>query len=108
MEEVARGLPSARVAKDDGQPYLIEPDLDVEIYPDEAGNVDSVVYGPAFPGRVEGISMGNTGDEVEDRLGPPDRLWPMPHPNYVLLYDRPRFLRVELDRETEQVILLCR
>lgn len=97
---------------DDVDEYIDVPQYDVKLMPgnDELPpeQIESVAYGPAFPGVVNQIRMGMTGDQVEQILGIPDRLWPMPHENYVLLYDQPRFFRADLDRETEQVIAMYR
>jgi len=99
-------------APEDVDAYIYVPLYDVKLLPggDEVppDQIESVAYGPAFPGVVNDVRMGMTGDEVERVLGSPDRLWPMPHENYVLLYDHPRFLRVDLDRRTEQVIAIIR
>lgn len=80
----------------DGTPETIiaMPDIDVEVLTTNGETVEAISYGTAFPGKVNGIAMGMLGDEVEQILGPSDRLWPMPHPNYVLLYDAPTFFRV--------------
>jgi hypothetical protein len=57
---------------------------------------------------LAGMNALEFGETVEAILGPPDRLWPIPHPNYVLLYDAPTFFRVELDLDTEKVIAMIR
>lgn len=83
--------------------YLFLPDVSVLLTPAADGTIETVAYEEDFPGEVNGIRIGMTGDEVEAKLGPVDRLWPMPHPDYVLLWDAPTFFRVDLDRETERV-----
>jgi hypothetical protein len=83
-------------------------DADVSILTIDGITVEAIEYGPGFGGIVNNVRIGMTGDEVEQILGTPDRLWPMPHPNYVLIYDAPTFFRVELDRKTEQVIMMLR
>lgn len=97
---------------DDVDEYLLVPRYDVKLMPgnDEfpPEQIESVAYGPGYPGTVNQVRVGMTGNEVEQILGPPHRLWPMPHENYVLLYDHPRFFRADLNRETEQVIAMFR
>ncbi|SIO29891.1 hypothetical protein [Vannielia litorea] len=83
--------------------YLFLPEVSVLLTPRGDGTLKSVTYEEGFPGEINGIRIGMTGDEVEAKLGPVDRLWPMPHPDYVLIWDSPHFFRVDLDRETEQV-----
>lgn len=85
------------------------PDLGIVVFVDASDTkVDTVLFQPAFTGRVHGIAMGMTGEEVEATIGGCDRTWPMPHPNYVLLYDSPEFFRVDLARDTERVIAMYR
>lgn len=90
------------------QEYTHLPDVGVLVEENDAGLIEAIIYESPFLGTINGIKMGMTGDEVEALLGPPDRLWPMPHPNYIIMYDEPTFFRVELDRKSEQVILMIR
>jgi hypothetical protein len=101
------------VTTPEGMSYFLVDAHDVKLFPGDGGTyradqLRTVAYGPGFGAAVNGVSMGMSGDAVEQALGSPDRLWPMPHENYVLLYDHPRFLRVDLDRRTEQVIAMFR
>lgn len=88
--------------------YVSLPDLDVLISEGDEGVVSRIIFQNDFPGTINQIRIGMTGDEVEAILGPPDRLWPMPHPNFILLYDAPTFFHIELDRQTEKVITMIR
>jgi hypothetical protein len=93
--------------------YFLVPDHDVKLFAGDektyrADQVRTIAYGPRFGAAVNGVRMGMTGDDVERLLGPPHRLWPMPHENYVLIYDHPHFFRADLNRRTEQVIAMFR
>ncbi|MGY4398487.1 hypothetical protein ACVWZA_003695 [Sphingomonas sp. UYAg733] len=70
--------------------------------------LETIEFDREFRGEIRGIRMGMTGTEVEALLGPCDRTWPMPHPNYILIYDRPEFFRIDLSREDESVISMYR
>ncbi|MGH6613468.1 hypothetical protein [Sphingomonas sp.] len=94
---------------DDPIPFQEFAGLGIAVVFSRDGNkVDSVEFGPEFAGAINGIAIGMTGVEVEQRLGPCDRTWPMPHPNYVLIYDRPEYLRIDLSRTDERVITMYR
>jgi hypothetical protein len=85
LRELARVRETVEKA-DSGEEHVFEIDgLDFSIPSLDGETVEAIQFGPAFPGTINQIRMGMTGDEVEAILGPPDRLWPMPHPNYVLL-----------------------
>ena len=66
--------------------------------------VRSLTYRAGFTGEVNGIRIGMHGRDVAARIGRPQRGWPMPHPDIIMLYDQPRFFRVDVDRTTERVI----
>lgn len=83
--------------------YLFLPEVAVLIAPRADRTIKVIAYEEGFPGAVNGIRIGMTGEEVEAKLGPIDRHWPMPHPDFVLIWDTPTFFRVDLDRETERV-----
>lgn len=94
---------------DDPIPFHEFADIGVTVTFDrEQTQVASIEFGPAFTGSIHGISIGMNGNEIESRLGPCDRTWPMPHPNYVLIYDYPEFLRIDLSRRDERVIAIYR
>ena len=94
---------------DDPIPYQEFAHLDVTVtFDSEQTHVESIGFGPDFKGDIRGISIGMTGDEVENLLGPCGRTWPMPHPNYILIYDHPDFLRIDLSRSNERVISIYR
>jgi hypothetical protein len=88
--------------------YVSLPDFDILISEGEGGQIARIIFQQGFPGTINQIRIGMSGDEVEEILGPPDRLWPMPHPNFILLYDAPTFFHVEVDRKTEKVITMIR
>ena len=87
--------------------YLELSSVDTKVFTDNKGRVRTVVFGPDFPAMVAGIRISMSGDTVVGRLGEPERPFPMPHPNYVLLYDSRR-LRVDVDRSSEKVIRIYR
>ena len=94
---------------DDPIPFQEFADLGIAIVFNSDGSVvDSVEYGPGFKGEINGIAIGMKGEDVERVLGPCDRTWPMPHPNYILIYDRPDFFRVDLSRGDERTITMYR
>jgi len=88
--------------------YISLPEVGVLISEHPSGIIDRIIYDVKFPGKINQVQIGMSGDEVEQLLGAPDRLWPMPHPNFILIYDAPTFFRVELNRDTEKVIVMIR
>jgi len=74
----------------------------------EKGVVSGIRYSNGFPDAVRGVRIGMHGREVVAVLGRAQRPWPMPHPNIILLYDQPEFLRIDVDRDSERVIDIYR
>lgn len=113
VDWLAARSPVEEITTPQGMTYFLATDQDVKLFPGDGkqyggDQIRTIAYGPRFPAAVNGVRMGMTGDQIEQALGPPHRPWPMPHENYVLLYDHPHFFRADLNRETEQVIAMFR
>jgi hypothetical protein len=65
--------------------------------------VTSVRHDRGFTGSVRGARIGMTSGEILRLLGEPHRTWPMPHPDIIMIYDRPSFLRLDLSRSADRV-----
>ncbi len=75
-------------------------------------NQDSCVYSIRFesPFRydIEGIRIGDAREEVIRTRGKPHRKLPIPDAKERWVYDRPRFLRIDFDPETDRVETIFR
>lgn len=83
-------------------------DHGVLVFEGPEGAIRRVLYTRSFAGSVHGVHVGMAADAVVALLGEPHKPWPMPHPNLVLMYDVPHFLRIDIDRQTMTVIEMIR
>ena len=78
-------------------------DIDVTVSTASDGRIAGISFGPGFELPVDGVSIGDTADTLREERGAPQREWPFPHSDAVMIWDTPTFLRVDLDRRTGRI-----
>lgn len=73
------------------------------VFFNENNQVYSIRFDSSYPYAIEGIRIGDTKEKVINMIGKPHRRFPLPDRKDRWFYDKPRFLRVDFDTETNRV-----
>lgn len=101
--------PPEALDESDGPGYFYHlPGLGFRVFFDGAKQVYSIRFDHPYPYAVEGVRIGDTEEDVINARGKPDRHFPVPDGQARWIYDRPRFLRVDFNPETNRVETIFR
>ncbi|WP_405116443.1 hypothetical protein MHH28_15620 [Paenibacillus sp. FSL K6-1217] len=65
----------------------------------------SIRFDEPFSLDIDGVKLGNSIKEVKNIKGKPSRRWPMPDSDIVrLIYDKPSFVRYDIDLQSGRVV----
>ena len=79
------------------------PEFGIWIFFDENLCVRTLRFDSPFPGKIGGISIGDSKKTVRQVKGKPDRKWPVDDGIDRWLYDRGGYVRYDFDPETDTV-----
>lgn len=92
----------------DGEGYFYHlPELGFWVFFDKAYHVYSIRFNSPYAYAIEGIKIGDTKEDVVNMRGKPDRHFPVPVIQ-AWIYDKPTFLRIDFNRETNRVEKILR
>ena len=98
-----KSFPHPIVETDKHAFYYHLPDLGFWVFFNEESKVYSIRYEAPYPFSIEGIKIGDHKEKVLEVRGKPNRHMPIPDGKTRWIYDRPRFIRMDFDPETNLI-----